>query len=256
MYGTIPMNKTFLHLQLSIVFFLSTLTTSCDNSTSQPHKVDATSIVGEPIIDRLNPRSDEQNTSLVITQKRLEGNSSNVDRNQTAVREGLIVNGKVIDENDQNTSSATDYGVLPPMDEDSEYTPVAFRKLTQFKYEVDWETDGLNFNFPAYCQRVPKELRGLTASKVGIEGFMIPTIVDENNEVKEFLLLPDQMSCCFGQTPEANGWIVVTANEGVEVLMDRVIRVSGELTVEERWDEEFFVGLYHLTCEEITGPSL
>ena len=42
---------------------------------------------------------------------------------------------------------------------------------------------------------------------------MIPTIVDENNEVKEFLLLPDQMSCCFGQTPEANGWVVVNASK-------------------------------------------
>ena len=37
--------------------------------------------------------------------------------------------------------------------------------------------------------------------------------------------------------------------------MDRIIRVTGELVVEERWDEEFFVGLYHMTYE-ITGPSL
>ena len=72
---------------------------------------------------------------------------------------------------------------------------------------------------------------------------MIPTVVDENNLVKEFLLLPDQMSCCFGQTPEANGWVVVAASEGVDALMDRIIRVTGVLVVEERWDEEFFVGL-------------
>jgi hypothetical protein len=91
---------------------------------------------------------------------------------------------------------------------------------------------------------------------VAIEGFMIPTIVDENNKVKEFLLLPDQMSCCFGQSPEANGWVVVSAPNGVEVLMDEVIRATGSLSVEERWDEEFFVGLYHLDCNEITGPSL
>lgn len=85
---------------------------------------------------------------------------------------------------------------------------------------------------------------------------MIPTIVDENNEVKEFLLLPDQMSCCFGQAPEANGWVVVSATMGVEVMMDRIIRVTGDFAVEERWDEEFFVGLYHMTCNEITGPAL
>ena len=64
------------------------------------------------------------------------------------------------------------------------------------------------------------------------------------------------MSCCFGQTPEANGWVVVSAHDGVEVLMDQIIRATGTLTVEERWDEEFFVGLFHLDCEDITGPSL
>ena len=66
----------------------------------------------------------------------------------------------------------------------------------------------------------------------------------------------DQMSCCFGQAPEANGWVVVTATNGVEVMMDRIIRVTGVLTVEERWDEEFFVGLYHMDCKDITGPAL
>ena len=81
-------------------------------------------------------------------------------------------------------------------------------------------------------------------------------IAELNNEVKEFLLLPDQMSCCFGQAPEANGWVVVSATKGVEVMMDRIIRVTGGFAVEERWDEEFFVGLYHMTCNEITGPAL
>jgi hypothetical protein len=85
---------------------------------------------------------------------------------------------------------------------------------------------------------------------------MLPTVVDENNMVKEFLLLPDQMSCCFGKSPEANGWVVVSSSDGVEVLMDQIIRVNGNLTVEERWDEEYFVGLYHLDCESIIGPSL
>ena len=250
------MNRTFLLVQFNTALFISALTTGCDNSTSPSKKVDATVIVGEPITGSFESSSLEQNTSLARRQKGLEENGSNIDLNQTAAEEGLIINGKVIVEDDQNVSSATEYGVLPPLDKDGQYSPVAFHKLTEFKYEVDWETDGLNFDFPAYSQRVPKELRGLSACQVAIEGFMIPTVVDENNEVKEFLLLPDQMSCCFGQTPEANGWIVVTADKGVEVLMDRVIRVSGEFTVEERWDEEFFVGLYHLTCEEVTGPSL
>ena len=42
---------------------------------------------------------------------------------------------------------------------------------------------------------------------------------------------------------------------GIEVTMDRVIRILGRLTVEERWDEEFFVGLYHLQCEKLIGSD-
>ena len=145
---------------------------------------------------------------------------------------------------------------LPPLDEDSEFTLIPFRDLSSFSYEVNWESDGVEFDFSAYSKRVPKDIRSKNGLSVAIEGFMIPTIVDENNLVKEFLLLPDQMSCCFGQTPEPNGWVVVSAPNGVEVLMDEVIRTTGEFAVEERWDEEFFVGLYHLTCNEITGPAL
>ena len=59
----------------------------------------------------------------------------------------------------------------------------------------------------------------------------------------------------FGQAPEANGWVVARSESGVEVTMDRVIRILGRLTVEERWDEEFFVGLYHLQCDELIGSD-
>jgi len=37
--------------------------------------------------------------------------------------------------------------------------------------------------------------------------------------------------------------------------MDRVIRILGTLTVEERWDEEFLVGLYHLECDQLIDSS-
>ena len=102
---------------------------------------------------------------------------------------------------------------------------------------------------------MPREVRKLGGAKVAVEGFMIPTMVNEDNKVTEFLLLPDQMSCCYGKNPAANGWVVVTS-KGTDIMMDQMIRVTGSIVVEERWDEEFFVGLYHLSCENVTGPAL
>jgi hypothetical protein len=177
----------------------------------------------------------------------------------TSVKEGYVVKGrpKPFNQTENNSSQTEDSDAnLPPLAEGSAFKPLAFRDLTNFEYLVEWEADGLDFDFSAYAKRVPSRLREKSGAKIAIEGFMIPTVVDENNKVKEFLLLPDQMSCCFGKSPEANGWVLVSASDGVEVLMDRIIRVTGTLTVEERWDEEFFVGLYHLDCAEITGPAL
>ena len=174
------------------------------------------------------------------------------------VEEGLVVKGKATPTLPSADPPPTPAPAekLPPLKAGSVFSPLAFRDLTNFEYLVEWETDGKDFDFAAYSKRVPSRLREKSGAKVAVEGFMIPTVVDENNKVKEFLLLPDQMSCCFGKSPEANGWVVVTASNGVEVLMDRIIRVTGTLTVEERWDEEFFVGLYHMDCKDVTGPAL
>jgi len=229
---------------------------SCSENNDAREFVDASQIAGEPILIPEDPPLVVDGPKAQLQESTVASlDSQKLENNATETLEGTVVQGKIRN-NDQNASGLQEQQSLPPLPEGSHYKPVEFRDLTDFQYEVEWEKDGLEFDYPAFAQRVPKGLRELTNTKVAIEGFMIPTVVDENNEVKEFLLLPDQMSCCFGQTPEANGWVVVNAQEGVEVLMDRIIRVTGLLSVEERWDEEFFVGLYHLECKEITGPSL
>jgi hypothetical protein len=211
-------------------------------------------IVGKPIITEEANLSAIQQSLLEPDSKHGEINNSKIS-NERIIEEGLVVNGVPMP-NDLNETIEIIPSRLPPMEENSKYELIPFRDLTSFVYEVNWESDGQDFDFSAYSRRVPEKVRQKNELSVAIEGFMIPTIVDENNKVKEFLLLPDQMSCCFGQSPEANGWVVVSAPNGVEVLMDEVIRATGSLSVEERWDEEFFVGLYHLVCDEVTGPSL
>jgi hypothetical protein len=228
----------------------------CSEQSPKAGEVSAEDIVGDPIVEITEETSWEENKSednQSLTIKR-EGNET-VD-SEEILQEGIVVKGRAQKETDGNQTQEIIESNLPPLEEGSEYKPLAFRDMMNFEYLVEWEKDGKDFDFSAYAQRVPKRLREKSGKMVAVEGFMIPTVVDENNEVKEFLLLPDQMSCCFGQTPEANGWVVVNASKGVEVMMDRIIRVTGQLTVEERWDEEFFVGLYHMTCDEITGPAL
>jgi len=212
--------------------------------------------VGEPIIVEsiltVELDSNESNFSRLDSQPEP---LVPVERLEESIEEGIILNG-VAQPNRPEDANESIANHLPPIDENSIFEPLAFRDISGFTYDVNWERDGKDFDFASYSQRVPKNLREKSGKTVAVEGFMLPTVVDENNMVKEFLLLPDQMSCCFGKSPEANGWVVVSSSDGVEVLMDQIIRVNGNLTVEERWDEEFFVGLYHLDCENIIGPSL
>lgn len=228
---------------------------ACSEGDPSGEEVDVFKIVGEPILEDSNKKKDPDiNESRALVSQDPGTTTAKIEPEEVEVFQGVVVDGKKT--TDENQSFVEDFGTLPPLEPDGAYRSIAFRELTDFDYSVEWEKDGKEFEFSAYAQRVPKKLRKISNTKVAIEGFMIPTIVDENNELKEFLLLPDQMSCCFGQTPEANGWVVVSAEQGAEVMMDRIIRITGELAVEERWDEEFFVGLYHIVCDEITGPSL
>jgi hypothetical protein len=246
--------KLFL-IFIFFVFFSCTQEEPNENAENIPPV--GTPIIGEPILSAEIDKN-ASTISLLGNESKIISNpipSDGQDIDEESIEEGFIVNGipKPNNDKDLNVSIVSN---LPPLDENSEFERLAFRDMSNFPYDINWDRDGKEFDFTSYAKRVPKRLRDKTGASVAVEGFMLPTVVDENNKVTEFLLLPDQMSCCFGKSPEANGWVVVSATNGVEVLMDQIIRATGTLIVEERWDEEFFVGLYHLDCKEITGPSL
>ena len=201
---------------------------------------------------------DAKDANVTIVEGEVTSAGGKIVSQVTSSEEREIVDLPPPPGSDSNFSNFQDPVVsnLPPLPKGSGYAPLSFASMSKFAYEVDWEKDGIKFDLSAFARRVPITVRQMDGLAAAVEGFMIPTVVNEENMVTEFLLLPDQMSCCFGKAPEANGWVVVTAPKGVEIMMDRIIRVTGTLAVEEKWDEEFFVGLYHMTCDKITGPAL
>jgi hypothetical protein len=233
----------------SLTFF------GCTKNEEKSPAIIEFSEVGEPILNHLPDladQADDSNTSTVFPSD--ETNATNNEELVETVTDGEIILGQTLLSSEGNQSLPV-INLLPPHDDSGGYQSLSYSTLTQFSYEIDWEADGVEFDFSRFAGRVPQSIRNLNGSKVALEGFMVPTVVDESNLVKEFLLMPDQLSCCFGQAPEANGWVVVRSEKGVGVFMDQVIRALGTLTVEERWDEEFFVGLYHLDCQELISSS-
>ena len=165
--------------------------------------------VGEPLVGE--PVVDTQNVYPPKIAPPVENNSSEIDEKK--IVEGEIILGQTLLGSEGNLSSRI-VNNLPPHDPVGGYEMMPYSKLTEFPYEIDWESDGLTFEFSAFASRVPRNVRNLSGKKVALEGFMVPTVVNEQNMVQEFLLMPDQLSCCFGQAPEANGWVVVVLTGG------------------------------------------
>lgn len=130
------------------------------------------------------------------------------------------------------------------------YDYVEFTKLTNFEYDVSLANGGNSFNEKEFSKRVPSSVRALTGQRIAIDGFMIPTVFGENKTVKEFILMPDQSSRLLNYKPKSNGWIVVSSDQGLKPETNRLIRVIGSFNVEEKWDAEFFEGLYHLKLQD------
>jgi hypothetical protein len=129
-----------------------------------------------------------------------------------------------------------------------------FKNLAGFKYEYPYEEPkGKPWELQEqFEKRVPEHIRKLNGSKVALKGFMLP-VETKKDRVTKFLLMADQSSCCFGKIPEPNEWVVVdmTAKEGGPILMDQLVEIDGKIEVEEKWEEGFFVGIYHISANTV-----
>ena len=97
------------------------------NETDKVLQVDQ-DLIGDPI-------EDEE----IVGEPILSGNAttwSGEDDNLTFIEEGLVANGKRFPF-EGNNSNIEEFGELPPLEEGSEYTPLSFRLLQEFDYNVD-----------------------------------------------------------------------------------------------------------------------
>lgn len=68
---------------------------------------------------------------------------------------------------------------------------------------------------------VPETFSALDGARVVLTGYMLPTSYAKGR-TREFMLMRSQAACCFGLTPKANEFVLVTtdAAEGVPATQD------------------------------------
>ncbi len=126
-----------------------------------------------------------------------------------------------------------DYSKLQAVEKDG-VIEINFDFLSGFDYEKD---------------QIPNQIQILNGKKVAVSGFMLP--VDfEDGKVASFILLNNQIGCCFGIMPRMNEFIYVKMrdNSRVRFMTDIPIKVFGKFEV----GQENVVGsLYGIQGEEL-----
>ena len=80
---------------------------------------------------------------------------------------------------------------------------------------------------------IPRAIRDFDGRRAAVSGYVMPIRMQARG-VTEFLLVRDQLSCCFGLSPEMNHWIHVTMPRSeLRSNIFQIITVQGTLRVGE-----------------------
>jgi hypothetical protein len=81
-------------------------------------------------------------------------------------------------------------------------------------------------------EQIPELVKSLNGQRIAVTGFMLPVDFD-GSKVRSFLLLQNQMACCFGMTPKENEFVYVEMSNGgsTKYMPDWPLTVVGKLEV-------------------------
>ena len=139
-------------------------------------------------------------------------------------------------------------GVAPaPLVEVDGHLKVGFDRLADFKITVPGfdPANKPEEALAALNAQIPEALRKLDGRRVQITGFMLPVKFD-GTKVTQFLLMRDQMMCCYGVVPQINDWVVVQMVKPVQFTPDTPVSFRGKLRVNAMQENGFLTGVYVL----------
>ncbi|MDB6025444.1 MAG: hypothetical protein JWM68_1667 [Verrucomicrobiales bacterium] len=131
---------------------------------------------------------------------------------------------------------------------------VGFDKLGGFTFPLTSELE-YNTNTPAAADVIvnamsPANIRKLDNQLVTIDGFMLP-LTYEKDMLTEFLLMRDQMECCFGGTPEMHQFIKVHVKSPVPPIDFSAVRVRGVLRVSADRQSGVLSDIYRMEADKV-----
>lgn len=127
---------------------------------------------------------------------------------------------------------------------------LGFDRLSAFKFVTptyDPVADAKNPP-PSGDSQIPAGVKAWSGRDAVITGFMLPTKL-ENGKATEFLIMANQMACCFGTVPNMNDWVIVRMPQGTDVVQDVPISFHGRLRVGPIYENGYMTGIYEMDAE-------
>lgn len=132
------------------------------------------------------------------------------------------------------------------------YLRLGFDRLASYKFVAPTFDPAADPKAPLPTgeEQIPAAVKAWNGHKAIVTGFMLPTKL-QDGLVTEFLLVKDQMLCCYGAMPNMNEWVVVKMKKGVRPLMDVPVSFYGELKVGAMFENGYMTGIYLLDGERM-----
>lgn len=136
---------------------------------------------------------------------------------------------------------------------DNGYLKLGFDQLASYNFVPPTFDPAANPNVkpPTGEEQIPEQVKSWNGKKAVVTGFMVPVKM-EKGVVTEFLLMRNQMACCFGGVPNMNEWVVVKMKKGgIQPLMDVPVQFYGDLKVGAMFENGYMTGLYEMECDKM-----
>lgn len=134
----------------------------------------------------------------------------------------------------------------------NDYQSITFDLLGDYDYTEPLITNGkAPANTPS---QIPANVKSLNGKKVVIQGYFYPMDVENGGTIKDFLLLRNQIYCCFGDAVRINEWISVEMSDGKAIKADftsRPVTLYGTLEVGEKFDNGCLLNLYRMKADKM-----
>jgi len=135
------------------------------------------------------------------------------------------------------------------------YLKLGFDRLSNYKF-IAPEYDPLanpKAQPPTGEEQIPASVKAWNGKKAIVTGFMLPTKLENGSgRAIEFLLMANQMACCYGTVPNMNDWVIVKITKGVPITQDVPISFRGTFKVSPTFESGYMTGIYELDAE---GPG-